>query len=300
MTTWDGRGLPPAAAKRVADAAHAKLRSSLLSISANAGIESVGYHPVSEVMGSVVLSTAGAVMPSCGYYGAGYAGGFGGPFGMPGVQMGAGQQFYGGYEPYVDVVNRGWTVAMGRLETEAKAVGAHGVVGIRLTQQRFEGGAVEFMVLGTAVRSVVTADHHGRDLFTTHLSGQDVSKLVHHGWMPVRLAIDVTVGVRHDDWSTLQQQSTFAGNVELSGVSELVNSSRASARSAMLRHLKPRVEVGVIVDSLTSHVFRNDMGQGHSDHLCEVRAVGTTLAESGPKEQRMEPLPILYLRRRRP
>lgn len=293
--TWDGRGLPPAAAKRVADAAHSRLRSSLLSISENTGVESVGYRPVSEVMGSVVLSTAGAVMPNCGYYG-----GFGGPFGMPGVQMGSGQQFYGGYEPYVDVVNRGWTVAMGRLETEAKAVGAHGVVGIRLTQQRFEGGAVEFMVMGTAVRSTVSHDHHGRELFTTHLSGQDVSKLVHHGWMPVRLLIDVTVGVRHDDWSTLQQSSTFAGNVELTGVSELVNSSRASARTAMLRHLKPRVEVGVIVDSLSSVVFRSDVGQGHSDHLCEVRAVGTTLAEAGPREQRMEPLPILYLRRRRP
>ncbi len=296
MADWDGRGLPPAAQRRVESAAASTLRSSLLSITSNTGIESVGYRPVSEVMGSVVLGTYGAVMPSCGVYNQGY----GSPFGYnPGVRMGSGQQFYGGYEPYVDVINRGWTVAMNRMLAESKAVGAHGVVGIQLTQARFEGGAIEFMAMGTAVRSTVVKDHHGRDIFTTHLDGQDVSKLLHHGWMPVRLIVEVTVAVRHDDFNTLNQGSMFAPNAELTGFSELSNSARSSARQSLRRHLKPNAELGVIIDSLDANIFRNEMGQGHSDHLCEVRIVGTTIAQSGPSETRMEPLPIIYLKSRK-
>jgi uncharacterized protein YbjQ (UPF0145 family) len=249
-------------------------------------------------MGSVVLSTYGAVMPSCGVYNQRY----GSPFGMggaAGVRMGAGQQFYGGYEPYVDVINRGWTMAMNRMLAEAKAVNAHGIVGIDLTQRRFEGGAIEFMAMGTAVRSTVVDDHHGRDIFTTHLDGQDVSKLVHHGWMPVRLIVEVTVAVRHDDYNTLNQGSMFAPNAELTGFSDLSNSARASARQSLQRHLKPKHEVGTIIDSLDTHIFRNDMGQGHSDHLCEVRVAGTTIAQSGVAETRMEPLSIIYLKSRK-
>ena len=299
MADWDGKGLPPAAQRRVESAAASSLRSSLLSITSNTGIESVGYRPVSEVMGSVVLSTYGAVMPSCGVYNQGYGAPFGMNSGMSGVRMGGGQQFYGGYEPYVDVINRGWTVAMNRMLTESSAVHAHGVVGVQLTQRRFEGGAIEFMAMGTAVRSTVVKDHHGRDIFTTHLDGQDVSKLLHHGWMPVRLIVEVTVAVRHDDYNTLNQGSMFAPNAELTGFSDLANSARSSARQSLRRHLKPNAEVGVIIDSLDSNIFRNELGQGHSDHLCEVRVVGTTIAQSGRSETRMEPLPIIYLKSRK-
>ncbi|MHB8190974.1 MAG: heavy metal-binding domain-containing protein [Ferrimicrobium sp.] len=293
MADWNGVGLPPAAQRRIDNASSSDLRSSLLSVTAAAGVESVGYTPVSEVMGSIVMSTSGAVMPSCGVYAQGY----GSPFGMQMNQGAFGSGSYmGGYEPYVDVINRGWSVAIERMLIEAKAVRAHGVVGIHLTQRGFEGGSIEFMVLGTAVRSNVSGDHHGRPIFTTHLDGQDVSKLVHHGWMPVTLVVEVSLAVRHDDYATLAQQSVFAQNTELPGYSQLLHSARSGARDRLRKHLTRKSEVGAIVDSLSTRIFSNEIAAGHSDHLCEVRVVGTTVAESGRHETKMQPLSILYLR----
>src|SRR5579875_345808 len=74
-------------------------------------------------------------------------------------------------------------LAMARMEAEADALGADGIVGVRLAVGRYEWGAdlAEFIAVGTAVRS---DDHAGggdvaqwrnnkNQPFTSDLSGQD-------------------------------------------------------------------------------------------------------------------------------
>jgi uncharacterized protein YbjQ (UPF0145 family) len=267
-------------------------------VSSNTGVESVGFTPVSEVMGCVVLSTSGALMPSCGVYQQmGMS-----PFGMSAATSRAfladtaGATSSGGYEPYVDVINRGWAIAIDRMAQEAKALGASGIVDIRLSEQRFEGGALEFMVLGTAVRSTVIERPYDGVLFTTHVNGADFAKLVHHGWTPARLVVEVSLAIRHDDYLTMSQRSMFTQNVELTGLSELVNVARHGARRRIERYLGHNHESGAIIQRLETRVFGNEPFENHSDHLAEVRVVGSTLRATGPSEFPMKTLSMISLK----
>src|SRR5438067_8833860 len=75
-------------------------------------------------------------------------------------------------------------LALGRLEQEAQRVGADAVVGVQLTQRKYEWapGLLEFRALGTAVRSQ-RARARARPVLT-NLSGQDLWKLGPAGSRP--------------------------------------------------------------------------------------------------------------------
>src|SRR6202453_2577439 len=68
-------------------------------------------------------------------------------------------------------------LAMTRMEEEADILGADGIVGVRLTVNRYEWGAelAEFMAIGTAIKHR-EGDHYRTPAnrpFTSDLSGQD-------------------------------------------------------------------------------------------------------------------------------
>src|SRR5262249_26408270 len=84
-------------------------------------------------------------------------------------------------------------LAMTRMEEEADALGADGIVGVRLTVNLHTWGehVAEFLAIGTAVR------HHGRNSavkdwrapngkpFQSDLSGQDFWTLIRAGYRPL-------------------------------------------------------------------------------------------------------------------
>ena len=115
--------------------------------------------------------------------------------------------------------------AIGRMTAECAALGGHGIVGVSLSFGSFPLGGLEFRAIGTAVRGIgAPAPPHP---FSSDLSGQDFAKLIHAGWVPVGLALGISIGARHDDWRT--RGSTFwgAGNTEVGGYTELVNAGPA-------------------------------------------------------------------------
>jgi uncharacterized protein YbjQ (UPF0145 family) len=80
--------------------------------------------------------------------------------------------------------------AMGRMQAEADALGADGVVGVRLQwrNQGESGEHLEFTAVGTAVRYVPKPGAYRRpngQAFTSHLSGQDLVTLLRSGYSPV-------------------------------------------------------------------------------------------------------------------
>lgn len=80
-------------------------------------------------------------------------------------------------------------LAMGRMEQEATALGAHGVVGLRFTMKPYEGETdmLEFTAIGTAVRY-----RHGpapAKPFLSDLSGEDFWTLIQSGYQPLGLAL---------------------------------------------------------------------------------------------------------------
>lgn len=272
MAEWDGRGLPPVAAERVRRAAAGGAWTSLLSTPAAAGLEAVGLDPVGEVMGSIVARTGWTGFRGCGMYGAGWAS-------SRTVTSSSGR--YAGYGPYVDAMNHGYRTALSRLVTEARAIGGDGVVGVALAMTDMEGSVREFTALGTAVRA--RSRSRPRSVFTTHLPGTDVAKLLQAGWAPAELTFGISVAIRHDDYATRRQASWAAGNTEVDGYTELVTHCRAD---------------GAVVDAMSLRVWSVEPSDNHRDHVAESTVFGTAVARfHAPTAPRPRTLTYLPLRR---
>jgi uncharacterized protein YbjQ (UPF0145 family) len=296
VADWDGRGLPPVAAARVARFASGGLRTSLLSVPGAAGVESVGLRPVGEVMGCIVQHIGFAGWQGCGYYGfgggfgGGLGGGLGGGFGggIPGTFGGgiaggvnprtvtSSGRGYSGYRPYVDALYRGYGTALSRMVAEAQAIGADGVVGVQLRVTHMENSNREFVALGTAVRA--QSETRPASVFTTELAGQDVAKLLHAGWAPAGIALGISVAIRHDDWATLRQASWGAGNTEVSGYTELITHVRADARARFRSRVAELGADGAVASDLSLRVWEIEPSENHRDHVAESMVIGTAVA----------------------
>jgi uncharacterized protein YbjQ (UPF0145 family) len=271
VAEWDGRGLPPVAAERARRAAEGGAWTSLLSAPAAAGLQIAGFDPVGEVMGSIVQQIGWTGYRGCGAYGSVYVN----------ATTTSARSQYSGFGPYVDALDHGYGTAMGRMVQEAATIGADGIVGVNLTTDRLGGSAREFTALGTAVRAR-SRTRPGR-VFSTHLPGQDVAKLVAAGWVPAELVYGIAVAIRHDDWQTRRQSSWGAGNVEVDGYTELVAYTRADARHRFDGHVRRSGADGAIVTSMDLRVWEIEPSEGHRDHVAEATVFGTALARFHPE-----------------
>jgi uncharacterized protein YbjQ (UPF0145 family) len=270
-------GLPPAAVARVERQRASGLAGSLLSAPAAAALRTAGLAPVGEVMGCIVLQL-GWYGYGCGWSGSYFAVGPGAaPVVVSGVPAPAGV----GFGRYAAALGHGWDTALQRMLTEAGALGADGVVGVRLTEQPVQGAAREFMALGTAVRRV--EPRPGLPMFLTELSGEDVAALAQAGWSPVAIAVGLSVAVRHDDWSTLNASASWSQwNGEVPGLSELLAASRSDARAQLAARAERLGGGELVVSALDTWVAEREIDNGHTDHVATTRIVGTTLRRSDP------------------
>jgi uncharacterized protein YbjQ (UPF0145 family) len=181
-----------------------------------------------------------------------------------------------GYAPYVDALRNGRASALGRMIEEASALGADGVVGVRLTEKHLDATKREFVALGTAVRAR-GQQRPGRP-FTTDLAGQDVAKLLAAGWVPAGIAYGISVAIRHDDWATQRQTSVWAGNTEVSGYTELVTHVRADARRQFMTLAARIGGDAALMSSMRQHVWALERGERHTDHVAECVITGNAIA----------------------
>ncbi len=151
-----------------------------LSVDELAALHDVGFEPVGQVLGSTIYRVSALRV------GLGGAG-----IGLGGMLSQQAALLTGASEIPVlsQALYEARRLALGRLEQEAQGLGAHGVVGVRLTIRPYEWGSglTEFAALGTAVRRR-TAAALPRP-FTSDLSGQEFGKLVRSGWMPAGLVL---------------------------------------------------------------------------------------------------------------
>ncbi|MFI9385664.1 heavy metal-binding domain-containing protein [Kutzneria sp. NPDC052558] len=263
-------GLPPAAVERLARAARSGVRTSLLSAPSAAGIKSVGLEPVGEVMGCVVQSMAPrqlTYLPAYSYNIAGIA------------------------QPFLDALNTGYATALGRLREEAKALGADGVVDIRLSTSDM-GSGEEFLAMGTAVRA--QSSRRPRSLFTTDLSGGDVAKLMQSGWVPVHVEWAGDAHAVYIGANTQLQTSFYAGNTEVDSYTALINRVRAGARRRFHDMVRSAHADGGIVSDMALSTWKP------GEQLVAALAVvyGTAIAQfhaDGPAPART--LTVMPLRR---
>ena len=263
-------GLPPAAVERLNRAARSGVRTSLLSAPSAAGIKTVGLEPVGEVMGCIVQSM------------------------MPRYQTYATSYNVGGIaQPYLNAMQAGFTTALSRLREEARALGADGVVDIRLTASEL-GGAEEFLAMGTAVRAQSTT--RPRSLFTTELSGSDVAKLMLAGWAPAQLIWVGSAYAIYTGYNTQFQTSFYAGNTEVDSYTALINRVRGGARRRFHETVGSVHADGAIV----SHMGLSTWEPGERLMAALAVVTGTAIVQfhrTGPTPTRARTLNIMPLRR---
>jgi uncharacterized protein YbjQ (UPF0145 family) len=286
MTTeWNGQGLPPAAQARMERERAGGPSASLFGISGQAALEACGFSVVGEVMGCIVQHIGFTGYGGCGYYQAGgmafgggtawSASGNRGYGNTPGVRTSSGGGL-AGFAPYVDALYHGYDTAVLRMLLECRDLHGDGVVGVRLEQRRLGQDNREFIAYGTAVRA------HGKtrpaNLFSTMLPAHDVAKLLHGGWAPAAITIGISLAIRHDDWTTIQQARTWGGNTEVSGYTDLVNHVRSDARQQFGRRTAAYGADGAIMSGMTLDIWEIEPGEGHRDHVALSFVEGTAVA----------------------
>jgi uncharacterized protein YbjQ (UPF0145 family) len=289
MTTeWDGQGLPPAAMARMERGKTGGPHASLFGISGQAALEACGFSVVGEAMGLIVEHIGFTGYGGCGYMGGGAYGAYGnlGNFANRlGPGYGAGQPSvrtsssggWAGFAPYVDALYHGYDTAVLRMLLECRDLKGDGVVGVRLEQRHLGQDNREFIAYGTAVRA--HSKVRPANLFSTTLPAHDVAKLLHGGWAPAAISIGISLAIRHDDWTTVQQARAWAGNTEVSGYSELVHHVRQDARQQFARRTAAYGADGAIMSGMSLDIWDIEPGEGHRDHVALSFVHGTAIAK---------------------
>ncbi|HTZ94538.1 MAG TPA: heavy metal-binding domain-containing protein [Streptosporangiaceae bacterium] len=292
-------GVPPIAQSRLAELRQTHSWGSSLGVSEFAAISKVGFQPLGQVLGAAVYNIGDAGDEECPYGVAVYRGegnrayqppGSGIRLGPAPVQPPVGAAAIGSARPLVSVLYQARRAAISRMTAECTALGGLGVIGVTLTVGAFgdDEDILEFRAFGTAVRAAGVVSR--AQPFASDLSGQDFTKLVAHGYVPVGLALGVAVGYRHDDWLTKGQTRVTAGNVEVVGYSELVRQMRTDARNELELDLVRMGAEGVVVREMSTRITERKcpIVPFGKDHVVEASIVGTAIAQFA----RMEPPPI--------
>jgi uncharacterized protein YbjQ (UPF0145 family) len=293
VTSDSGPGLPPTAQARLADMATHRSWGSTLGVSEFAAISKVGFQPVGQVLGAAVWNigdTGGEECP----YGRAVWRREGTPIGQSGmglirhVQAPQGAAAVGAARPLVSSLYQARRTALSRMTAECAALGGHGVIGVNLTVGPFADDSLEFRAFGTAVRAAGAV--RLSQPFASDLSGQDFTKLIGYGWVPVGLALGIAVGFRHDDWLTTGQTRWNAGNVEVEGYSYLVSQMRRDARNEMELDLVRMGAEGVVVKEMETRISERScpVVPHGKDHVVEATIVGTAIAQFA----RLAPPPV--------
>src|SRR5438445_11532141 len=139
-------------------------------------------------------------------------------------------------------------LAMSRMEEEADALGADGIVGVRLDVGRYEWGEhlAEFIAIGTAVKHREGEMHrapNGRP-FTSDLSGQDFWTLLASGHRPVRLVLGSCVyHVAHQGMLASMRQ--VGQNVEMPNFTQALYDARELAMERMQKEAEALQAEGI-------------------------------------------------------
>jgi uncharacterized protein YbjQ (UPF0145 family) len=168
-------------------------------------------------------------------------------------------------------------LAMTRMEAEAHALGADGIVGVRLAVVLREWGAhvAEFVAVGTAIvgdqapPTGTWRDNRGRP-FTSDLSGQDFWTLLEAGYAPLGLVMGTCV--YHIAHQRVGQMLRNVGqNVELPQFTQGMYDARELAMGRMQAEARARGAEGIVGFNLTEH------GHAWGGHATEFFAIGTAV-----------------------
>jgi uncharacterized protein YbjQ (UPF0145 family) len=167
-------------------------------------------------------------------------------------------------------------LAMARMEEEAAALSADGIVGVKLEVGGYAWAenALEFTAIGTAVKAPAGSDYrtvHGKP-FTSDLSVQDFYRLHEVGYIPAELVMGTCVyHIAHAGF--MQTMRTLGTNIELPNYTAAIYDARELAMSRMQAEAEAHGAEGVVGMQI---VEKNHIWQ---PHIIEFMAIGTSIVK---------------------
>ena len=289
-------GLPSAAQSRITQQLASGVRSSLFSAPAAAAAQSGALEPVGEVFGALVMNL-GYAGGGCGWWS--NNGPYGrAPTGIAAMATGiAGltpntyptspifTTGHGGrnasFVPYVAAVGRAWDGVLARMLAEAKALGAHGVVGVTVERKLLDAQTWEYTALGTAVRStdliLAPRRQDGGGVWFTSLSAEDSASAILSGYLPNEMLLALSISTKHEDWQ-LRMERTSLANKEVQGMSQLIQAARDEARMILSSKATHAGSAELVITDMELAEFESPCGGGdETDFHAEATFIGTTL-----------------------
>ena len=172
-------------------------------------------------------------------------------------------------------------LAMTRMEAEAAALGADGIVGVRLEIEfkEFGNDLAEFIAIGTAVKGDEiherTPDgfswrNNQNKPFTSDLSGQDFWTLIQAGYAPLGMTMGTCVyHIAHQKF--WQVVGNVGQNVEIPQYTEALYDARELAMSRMQAEAEELGAEGIVGVQMLSNTHR------WGGHTTEFFAIGTAV-----------------------
>nr|WP_296071084.1 heavy metal-binding domain-containing protein [uncultured Actinoplanes sp.] len=187
-------------------------------------------------------------------------------------------------------------LAMTRMEAEAHALGADGIVGVRLDIEfkEFGNDLAEFIAIGTAVKADAPPpgggawrNNQGRP-FTSDLSGQDFWTLVQAGYAPLGMTMGTCVyHIAHQRF--WQAMGNIGQNVEIPQYTEALYDARELAMSRMQAEAEQLGAEGIVGVQMLSNTHR------WGGHTTEFFAIGTAVRPLRPDHVIAKPQLVLPL-----
>jgi uncharacterized protein YbjQ (UPF0145 family) len=176
-------------------------------------------------------------------------------------------------------------LAMDRMEEEADALGADGIVAVRLTLNVHAWGSnvIEFLAIGTAVRSDNPGFRGAENRpFTSDLSGQDFWTLLRTGHRPVGMVMGSCVyHVAHR--GMLQSMAQTGRNVELTNYTQAIYDARELAMERMQSEAQQMSAEGIVGVQL------HEKSHGWGSHTIEFFAIGTAIVPREGEQEAIQP-----------
>ena len=181
-------------------------------------------------------------------------------------------------------------LAMSRMQAEADALRADGIVGVRIEYRNhaFGGEMIEFVAVGTAVRSREGGSWRtpaGRP-FTSDLSGQDFWALQRAGYAPVSFVLGTCVyHVAHQ--SMRQAMRSMGQNIEMPNYTQATYDAREIAMSRMQGEAERDQADGIVGVRVVEESFI------WGEHAIEFLALGTSVRVVDPDAELQVPSMVL-------
>jgi uncharacterized protein YbjQ (UPF0145 family) len=185
-------------------------------------------------------------------------------------------------------------LAMTRMEEEADQLGADGIVGVRLTINRYAWGEnmAEFIAMGTAIKHREGKLHraaNGRP-FTSDLSGQDFWTLLRTGHRPVGMVMGSCVyHVAHQSMRAAMKNT--GRNVEMPNFTQAMYDARELAMGRMQAEAETMKAEGIV------GVRLQEQSHGWGSHVIEFFGIGTAIVKSEGAAPVPTPTPVMDVSR---